>query len=252
MKVLICGKGGSGKSTMTTLLSRNLKNRGYQVLLVDADESNYGLHRLAGVAPPQYIMENLGGKKGFKQKLNATFPTNDRPFSKKTSIKELPQECVSESDGIKLAVIGKIHDFGEGCACPMGMLSKLVLSNLVINKNEIVLVDTEAGVEHFGRRVDAECDLILGIIDPTFESFLLAKKIEEMALKAGIDVFFILNKVDDKVSKAMQENINMEKVLAKIPSNEQIFLDSLNGNTLSTDIAEIDPICQLIHDRKSE
>ncbi len=251
MKILICGKGGSGKSTITTLLSKKLKNRGYEVLLVDADESNFGLHRLAGVASPQYIMENLGGKKGFKQKLNATFPTNDRPFSKKIRINELPPDCVSESDGIKLAVIGKIHDFGEGCACPMGMLSKLVLSNLLINENEIVLVDTEAGVEHFGRRVDAECDLILGIIDPTFESFLLSKKIEEMAVNADTDAFFILNKVDDNVSKTMQENINMEKVIAQIPNNEQVFLDSLNGNTLSADISEIDPICQLIQDRKT-
>lgn len=251
MKIILSGKGGSGKSTITTLLSKNLKNRGFKVLLVDADESNLGLHRLAGVSSPKYIMEDLGGKKGFKEKLNAAFPSMDRPFSKKLHINELPSECVSEADGIKLAVIGKIHDFGEGCACPMGMLSRLVLSNLVIDEDEIVLVDTEAGVEHFGRRVDAECDLILGIIDPTYESFQLAKKIDEMALKTDVDAFFILNKVTDDVLKIMQENIDMNKVIAKIPHSEKVFLDSLNGNPLSANIPEIDAVCQIIQDRKN-
>ncbi len=251
MKIIVSGKGGSGKSTITTLLSKNLKNKGFKVLVVDADESNLGLHRLAGLASPKYIMEDLGGKKGFKEKLNATFPSMDRPFSKKIHINELPEECVSEADGIKLAVIGKIHDFGEGCACPMGVLSKLVLSNLMIDKDEIVLVDTEAGVEHFGRRVDAECDLILGIIDPTYESFQLAKKIDEMAVKADVDAFFVLNKVNDRVLKVMQDNMNMEKIIARIPHSEEIFLDSLNGDPLSADIPEIDAICQLIQDRKN-
>jgi len=118
MKILICGKGGSGKSTIAALLSKNLVSRGFEVLLIDADESNLGLHRLTGVSMPMDIMEDLGGKKGFKEKLNKTFPDNDQPFSKKIKISELPEACIGEGRGIKLAAIGKIHDFGEGCACP--------------------------------------------------------------------------------------------------------------------------------------
>jgi CO dehydrogenase maturation factor len=68
MKVLICGKGGIGKSTLAALIAIAMKNRGYCVLLIDADESNYGLHRMLGISHPVYMLDNLGGKKGFRQK----------------------------------------------------------------------------------------------------------------------------------------------------------------------------------------
>jgi CO dehydrogenase maturation factor len=250
MKILICGKGGSGKSTLAALLAAKLSKLGYKILLVDADESNFGLHRLAGLPLPKDIMNTLGGKKGFKEKLNRTFPAEDKPFHRKIGIDELPEGCVTEADGTKLLVIGKIHDFGEGCACPMGVLSKLVLSNLVTKNNEIVIVDTEAGIEHFGRKVDAECDLILDVVDPTYESFMMAEKIENMAEKASIDLFFVLNKIDARVEDSMMKNVNPQKILTRIPQSEQIFIKSLKGKALTEELPAIEPICELIHTLK--
>ncbi|MFO7558450.1 MAG: P-loop NTPase [Desulfobacterales bacterium] len=250
MKILVCGKGGSGKSTLATLLAVKLNHLGFTILLIDADESNFGLHRLAGISLPEDIMNNLGGKKGFKEKLNRKFPLDDKPFSQKIGIDELPEECVTETNGIKLLVIGKIHDFGEGCACPMGVLSKLVLSNLVMKDNEIAIVDTEAGIEHFGRRVDAECDLILNVVDPTYESFMMAEKIQEMAQKASIDLFLVLNKINDRVEDSMIKNVNSEKIIARIPQNEQIFLESLEGKPLTAELPAMEPICELIQELK--
>lgn len=251
MKILVCGKGGSGKSTFCSLLAHAMRKRGYQVLLVDADESNFGLHRMAGLPMPTDIMENLGGKKGFKEKLNQTFPTQEKPFQKEITMAELPEDCVAEADGIKMASIGKIHHFGEGCACAMGMLSKLLLSKLKLGKKELIIVDTEAGVEHFGRRVDGECDLIFGIIDPTYESFMMSRKLTEMAANAEADLFFVLNKLDDKVAATMQRNVDSEKVIASIPYNESLFLESLAGNPLRESMDEIEPICSLIEKRKT-
>jgi len=249
MKILVCGKGGSGKSTFCALLAHAMHKRGYQVLLVDADESNFGLHRMAGLPMPTDIMENLGGKKGFKEKMNQTFPTREKPFQREITMAELPGDCVVEADGIRLASIGKIHHFGEGCACAMGLLSKLVLSKLKLGEKELVIVDTEAGIEHFGRRVDAECDLIFGIVDPTYESFMMSRKLAQMAANAGVDHFFVLNKLDDKVAAAMRRNIDSEKVVGAIPYNESIFLESLAGNPLRESLEELDPICSFIETR---
>ena len=67
MKVMISGKGGSGKSTLSALLARALHQRGFNVLLVDADESNLGVQRLVGINSPESLMNRLGGKKAFKQ-----------------------------------------------------------------------------------------------------------------------------------------------------------------------------------------
>ena len=67
MKIIISGKGGSGKSTISTLIARALEARGFSVLLIDADESNFGLQRLIGAEAPVHLMDNLGGKMHFKK-----------------------------------------------------------------------------------------------------------------------------------------------------------------------------------------
>jgi len=252
MKVLICGKGGSGKSTLSALIATSLKNRGYRVLLIDADESNYGLHRLLGISHPVSLLDSLGGKKGFREMTASAFPqTLDAvPFKERIRINEIPGDCITESDGIKLLVVGKIHHFGEGCACPMGVLSKMVLSKLDFKENEIVIVDTSAGIEHFGRRIDAECDMIIGVVDPCFESFVLSEQMTDMVKEAGVEIFFVLNKFDEKTIETMHKNINRDKVIAEIPYMHAIFIDNLEGRELKTSFSEIDPICQRIEDFK--
>ena len=256
MKVLICGKGGSGKSTISVLIAKNLKTMGYKVLLVDADESNFGLYGLLGIPPSATLIENLGGKKGAKKKLVALFSNGKSPAlltdDQKWKIRDIPDESVTDANGIKLLVIGKIHNFGEGCACAMGFVSKTFLSNLDIGDDEMVIVDTEAGIEHFGRRVEEGCDMILGIADPSYESFMLVKRIEEMGKKAGVPVSFILNKVDEAVEGAMSKHINMEKVIARIPKDNSVFMDSLEGRELKTNIPEIGHICKFIEDIKKK
>ncbi|RLC24638.1 MAG: ATP-binding protein [Deltaproteobacteria bacterium] len=248
MKVLICGKGGSGKSTLSVLIARTMKERGYRVLLVDADESNFGLYRLMGVTPPMTLMDYLGGKKGFKQKLNAPLHAHGAEgiLPGKLRIDEIPKTCVARADGIRLLVIGKILDFGEGCACPMGVLSKMVLSRIEEDADEIVIVDTEAGVEHFGRGVDQACDMVIGIVDPTFESFMTAEKISEMAEKAGAALFFVLNKVEETVASVMDAHIDTKRVIGRIPRDPDIFMAGLSGKTLATGVGGMERIARTI------
>lgn len=254
MKIMICGKGGSGKSTISTLISRALSARGYGILLVDGDESNVGLHRLLGGEEPVVFMDSFGGKKGFRKKMNSAFPkgNTDVIFAQNTKIDEIPKECITDVDGIKLLAVGKIHDPGEGCACPIGSLSKTVLSKLNISENEFVIIDAEAGIEHFGRGIDAMCDMILGVVDPTFESFMLAKKMEDMARKAGKEISFVMNKVDERVEASMNKNIDQDKVVARIPLSNEIFMDSLEGRKMTTDLPEIEKACDLIETKKKK
>lgn len=248
MKVIISGKGGSGKSTISTLISKALASQGFSVLLVDADESNFGLQRLLGVSAPVHLMDHLGGKQHFKK--NWMGAASERIFKDHTQIDEIPESCISEKDGIKLMIVGKIHSHGEGCACPMGVLSKSVLSKLDVKDNEVIIVDTEAGVEHFGRRVDGECDLILGVVDPSYESFMLAGKMQNMAETAGCEIHFILNKTTPEIETAMDKHFETQKIITKIPQNDAVFTDSLEGNSLTYTLEEIDPICQLIKNLK--
>lgn len=251
MKIIVCGKGGSGKSTVSTLLAKALKKSGFNVLVIDADDSNLGLHRLMGAEAPVILMDNLGGKKGFKQKTQSAFPgAPGGLFTDQMTLDEVPAECVSEIDGIKLLAMGKIHASGEGCACPMGRLSKMILSRLVIEENDIVVIDTAAGVEHFGRGLDASCDLVLGVVDPTYESFLLAEKISKMAEDAGLAFSLVLNKVDAIVDTVMKENVAMEQVIGCIDNSDAVFKAGLKGNPLDESITGLGGIVETIRTLK--
>lgn len=252
MKILICGKGGSGKSTLTTLLARDLNEKGKTVLVIDADESNLCLHRLLGARMPDVLMDAMGGRKGVKAQLNP--PALQGPATQllkdPLTLDEIPAGCLADADGIKLLVVGKIRSFGEGCACMIGNISKTVLARLRERENEVVLIDAEAGLEHFGRRVDAGCDLIVCVVDPAFESFALADSVRQMADAAGIQVVYVLNKVDDAVHDTMTGRLDGDRVVAVIPRSDLLFNQSLNGEALSGDPAPIDPLCRFIDNFK--
>jgi len=249
MKIEISGKGGCGKSTLSVLLARSMKKLGYRVLLVDGDESNIGLANITGIREPKHLLDYLGGKKEFKAKLNQTMML-DNPaglFSGKQTIDDLPKECISTGDdGLEMLVIGKIHHIGEGCACPMGVLSKKFLASLETGEKEVVLVDSEAGVEHFGRDIVGQCDLILGVVDPTAESFDLAKKMQAMASKADKNISFVLNKVEPAIEDFMKNKMDSGNIIGMIPKDHSIFMESLEGMKLTKTIPEIDEICKKI------
>ncbi len=241
MKILVSGKGGSGKSTISVLLACALKNAGHPILLIDADESNSCLHRLLGAPAPNNLMNEMGGRKGVREKLprSKAAPSDDRLFDKDLTWDDLPNGSLTEINGIKLMVMGKIEQFGEGCACLVGSLSRTLLSKLREKNHQYVIIDAEAGIEHFGRRIDSTCDLIIGVVDPTHESFSMAKRMARMAVAAGVDIRYILNKVDHRVERIMAEKIDADKVIGRVPNHEAIFTASLEGHPLTIDIASI-------------
>ena len=247
MKISICGKGGCGKSSITTLLAKEFAKKGYDVLVIDGDESNLSLHKLLGMDLPKDFIEYLGGRKEFMKKLREKMDGKEvELFEGEISISSLPKEYLVEKDNIKLLAVGKIHDFGEGCACPMGALLREFLKSLKLNDKEVVIVDTEAGIEHFGRGVEGGCDVIIAVIDPTYESIRLSKKIEEIGEKLGKKVYFIVNKVDDETKDLILENINKDKVIAIIPNNKEIMRCGLKGEELNAELSEIKNIVEIL------
>jgi len=259
MRIAVCGKGGSGKSTVSALLAKQMAKT-KNVLVLDIDESNYGLHSQLGMAAPRDLMEYFGGKKGFKEKQKAPKTTQfwglaanggaesqqSRFFKKRWSFSDLPPEFVEEKNGVKLMAVGKIHDFGEGCACPMGVLTREFLENLNLGKDDVVIVDTEAGTEHFGRGVDKDFDLILVVIDPSYESLKLSKKFDELGSQCGCKVYFVLNKVEPDIKEEMLNSVNFAAVIAEIPEKREIFKAALKGEELDFEVEEIAKLAEFL------
>ncbi len=245
MKLIVCGKGGCGKSTVAVLLSRAFARLGRRVMLVDADESNMGLHRLAGTAPAATLLETLGGRQALRSKPAGQLGEScrlfyDQPFA----LDEIPVACTPAVDGVRLLKIGKIQHYGEGCACPMGGILRPLLANMRVDRGDRVVVDTAAGVEHFGRGVDRHADTIVGVIDPTFESFKLAKKLMALAEGSGTPVAFVLNKADERMRAGLGSFIDPAAIIGEIPMRDELFAAGLEGRPIRFEAPEVEHLCR--------
>ena len=242
MKILICGKGGCGKSTVTALLAHAFVKMGKKAIVIDMDESNYGLYRQLGLELPEDFTQYFGFKKGIFR-VQDNLQEGEKIFPQSWDFAGLPDRYVSTDGKVKLMAVGKIHHAGEGCACPMGSLAKELLDNLQPQDDEVVLVDAEAGVEHFGRGVDAKADRILMVMDPSYESISLAGKIHAMCEDIHKPFAVILNKIQEGQQDIILQAVAKDHEIAGIlPQDEQILLKGLLGEKLDRELEEIEEI----------
>ena len=251
MKISVCGKGGSGKSVMVALLAKELRHRGYQVLVVDCDESNSALYRILGFdQPPESVLDLMGGKSQLKEKMSVRFssgqsePKMEMLPPDRILVKDIPGRHVRQADGLTLVSIGKIQHSLEGCACPMGVLSREFLGKLSLGNKEIAVVDMEAGIEHFGRGVGTSVDAVLVVVEPSFESLELASRIAKLAAESGVRrTSAVLNKV---ASAEMGAKLTAElkkrgiEPVGAVRYDPQVFEAALEGHGLGEGTASAD------------
>jgi len=232
-KIAVCGKGGSGKSVLVRLLADGLRNRGRRVLVVDSDESNTGLERMLGFdSRCRPLIDLLGGKQKLEQEIITRVKAGETEetvqlVKEEMPVASIPKEYILEKDGIKLIIVGKILMALEGCACPMGIVSRSFLKKLHLEPDEVAIVDLEAGVEHFGRGVETSVDCVLVVVEPAIDSLEVAKKIKELANQIQIgDVWAILNKVtSEEIADRLTTRLNKEgiNVVGSIRQSPEIF-----------------------------
>ncbi len=239
MKISVCGKGGSGKSTLIGLMAKEAEAIGLKVLVVDSDESNSGLYRTLGFEkPPTPLMELVGGKKKLKKKMGHANILNEMSIG----IKDIPADYIMGQNGLRLVSIGKILQSLEGCACPMGVLNREFLKKLQLRENEIALIDMEAGVEHFGRGVDTSIDAILIAVEPSYESVAIARRIKEISSGMGKPFWAVLNKIkSNEVAVKLKTDLkkNHIDVIGSIPDDPLVFEASFEGRPFEAGAATI-------------
>jgi len=258
-KIAVCGKGGSGKSVLVRLLADSLRERGQRVIVVDADESNTGLHRMLGFdRPPKPLTELLGGKQALEARLEEAVRSGIPEMSvelinQEMQLEDIPPDFMFETDsGIRLINIGKILMAMEGCACPMGIVSRSFLKKLRLEPDEIAVVDLEAGVEHFGRGVETSIECVLVVVEPSIDSLEVAEKISELSAQIDIaDVWMVLNKItSDDIGDRLRDYLEKRDmtVIGTIHQNQEIFESCLDGRPIRDRAAadDIDPIIDFL------
>jgi len=237
-KIVICGKGGAGKSSLVALLAREMQALGRRVVVVDADESNPGLYRLLGLpARPQPLMELLGGKKSVLKSYNGQIqPENTVLLQESLTLDDLPAPYRVQQDGLTLVSVGKIMQSLEGCACPIGFLSRQFLRRLALDGDQVALVDTEAGVEHFGRGVEEGADAILVVVEPSYDAIALAAQVQAMAQQVGLPgALAVINKApDETLAQLLRDRLLSEglRVVGCIGYDPLVLQAGLEGRPL--------------------
>ena len=164
MKIAISGKGGVGKTLLATLLSNIFATFGYSVLAIDADPdsnlaANLGVPHAEEIIPisemHELIEERTGAKPG---EIAPSFKLNPK-------VDDLPDNYSVKLDGINLMVMGRIKRGGTGCYCPEGALLQSLLAHLLVARNEVVILDMEAGIEHLGRGTAQAVDKLIVVVE---------------------------------------------------------------------------------------
>lgn len=192
LKIAIGGKGGVGKTTITALLARCLAaDKNNKVIAIDADPvanlaAGLGIPEDQPITPISELTELIAERTG------ATPGTMGGFFTLNPKVDDIPDRFSLERDGVKLLVMGTVQSGGSGCICPESTILKALMNHLVLVREDIVIMDMEAGVEHLGRATSASVDALIVIVNPGARSRSAAVKIKKLGQDIGIKNILIL------------------------------------------------------------
>jgi CO dehydrogenase maturation factor len=231
VKIAVSGKGGVGKTTLAACLARVYARRGFRVLCVDADPAaslapalGVSKERIAQIRPITEMRELIEERTGAKPGTYGGF------FSLNPDVDDLPDAFAIDADGVRLLVTGGLKDAASGCYCPENELLKVLLLHIFTERDEYVVLDMEAGIEHLTRGTTQAVDAMVVVVEPGMRSLRLALSIEQMAHDLGIEhVFYVANKVaTDEQAAVIRTALAGKPLLGILPRSDRVALADLN------------------------
>ena len=224
MKVAITGKGGVGKTTLSSTLARLYAEEGRMVLAADVDpDANLGLalglsqEEVDSIVPISKMRTLVEERTGANE-ANKFFKLN--PY-----VADIPEKFAKDINGVKLLVMGTVDVGGTGCVCPEHVMLKSILSALTYRKDDVVIMDMEAGLEHLGRGTAANMDQFIVVIEPGARSVQTYRNVKRLASDLGVKkVRVVANKIrDERDEEFIRQSIPAEDLLGFIHFNPEIM-----------------------------
>ena len=230
-KISISGKGGVGKTTLSALLAHLYAERGRNVVAIDADPAG-GLAEALGFPPdlvarvtPVAEMEDL-----IYERTGAKPGTSGGFFSLNPRVDDIPDRFSVSHRGIRFLRLGTIESGGSGCICPESALLRALVTHLLLYRDEMMILDMEAGVEHLGRATAQAVDAFLVIIEPGRRSLTTAGHVRELAGDIGISrVYAVGNKVRNEGDWAFMQDNSPVPVLGYLSANPELTEADMQG-----------------------
>ena len=258
MKLAITGKGGVGKTTLTSLLAWIYSKEGSTVIAIDANpDANLATalgisveesRRITPIAELQeLIQERTGAKPG---NFGSFFKLNPK-------VDDIPERFSIQKNGIKLLVMGTVKRGGGGCLCPEGAMLKSLVSHLVLGRSDVVIMDMDAGVENLGRGTAKAVDAFIIVVEPGQRSFQTARAIQHLARDLGVKKCYIVGSKthDENERKFIIDNMPDFEVLGFVNYHPELAEADRMGKgvfeTAQAAVAEVKDIKKKLEQTKS-
>ena len=238
MKIAVTGKGGVGKTTTSALLARRLVQKGHNVLAVDADPDT-NLAACLGFPAPEKIVPIVEMKELIAERMGTQPGAVGAYFKLNPTVTDIPAKFICEDQGLKLIVMGMVKRGGAGCACPENTFLKALLGHLLIEREEVILVDMEAGLEHLGRGTTGEMDGLIVVIEPSLRSIETLHRIRPLAADIGVKkIWPLANKIaTEEEREFIESQLGDDHLLACLPYSERV-VKSHRGQAVLNDAEE--------------
>lgn len=185
MKIAISGKGGVGKTLLSALLVKEYARRGFSVLAIDADPDT-NLASALGFPQPETIIPISEMKELIEERTGVKPGQPGSLFKLNPRVDDIPEKYARRIDGIRLMVMGKVKRGGSGCYCSENTLLQALISHLLVVRNEVVILDMAAGIEHLSRATARAVDILIIVVEPGRKSLETAFRIKQLASDIGI------------------------------------------------------------------
>jgi CO dehydrogenase maturation factor len=230
MKLAVSGKGGVGKTTFSSLLIRNFNELGKRVLAIDADPdanlaAGIGIENAEKIVPiaemKELVFERTGAQPGT---IGGFFKLNPK-------VDDLPEALSVNFENIKLMRLGGVPKGGSGCICPESTLLRALIMHIVLARDEVVVMDMEAGIEHLGRATAKAVDKLIVVVEPGRRSIDTAGHIRHLAAEIGLNAIAVVgNKIRGPQDREFLENHLPDfEFLGFLPYDDTLIEADLKG-----------------------
>jgi CO dehydrogenase maturation factor len=241
-KIAITGKGGVGKTTLAALLAHIYAEAGNSVIAIDADPAASLAYALgmpedltAQVKPiaemEELIYERTGAKPG----------TTGGFFKLNPRVDDIPDRFSVLHRGIRLLQLGTISTGGSGCICPESAVLKTLVTHIILYRDEVMILDMEAGVEHLGRATAGAVDAFLIVVEPGRRSLGTAQTIQHLAADIGVTRCYLVgNKVRDQADRDyIQSNLPDLPVVGFLSTHPRAIEADVRGEAIFDAVPEL-------------